>query len=76
MERQPIYLTDAKALRNRHQLSVYLLMTCYNGWFLDPNTNRLAEVLLKSPDGGAVAVWASSGMTEAAGQGIHRIRLA
>ena len=60
--------TDARALRNGDQLSVYLMMTCYNGWFLDTNTDGLAEVLLKSPHGGAVAVWASSGMTEAAGQ--------
>jgi hypothetical protein len=60
--------TDAKALRNRDQLSVYLMMTCYTGWFLDPRTDGLAEVLLKSADGGAVAVWASSGLTEAAGQ--------
>jgi hypothetical protein len=60
--------TAAKALRNRDQLSVYLMMTCYNGWFLDTTNDGLAEVLLKSPDGGAVAVWASSGMTEAAGQ--------
>ena len=60
--------TDAKALRNRDQLSVYLMMTCYTGWFLDPTNDGLAEVLLKSADGGAAAVWASSGLTEAAGQ--------
>ena len=36
-------------------------MTCLNGYFDDPALDSLAESLLKA-EGGAVAVWASSGM--------------
>ena len=39
-------------------------MTCLNGYFQDPHLDGLAEVLLKAPNGGAAAVWASSGMTD------------
>jgi hypothetical protein len=38
------------------------MMTCLNGYFDDPALSSLAEALMKS-QGGAVAVWASSGMT-------------
>ncbi len=53
---------DAARLQNRENLSLFLMMTCLNGYFQDPNFDSLAEALLKAPDGGAVAVWASSGM--------------
>jgi len=39
------------------------MMTCLNGYFQDPVLDSLAEGLMKAPRGGAVAVWASSGMT-------------
>jgi hypothetical protein len=55
--------TDAAELENNGQLSVFILMTCLNGFFNEPAQDSLAESLLKSPKGGAVAVWASSGMT-------------
>lgn len=58
---------DAGALTNRKSLSLVFSMTCLNGFFQDPSLESLAEVLLKS-QGGAVAVWASSGMTEPGGQ--------
>ena len=38
-------------------------MTCLNGYFQDPALESLAESLLKAERGGAVATWASSGMT-------------
>ncbi len=38
-------------------------MNCLNGYFQDVFTESLAESLLLSPNGGAVAVWASSGLT-------------
>ena len=38
-------------------------MTCLNGYFQDPAMDSLAEALMKSEKGGAIAVWASSGMT-------------
>ena len=39
-------------------------MTCLNGFFADLFTESLAEGLMLSPNGGAVSVWASSGLTE------------
>lgn len=39
------------------------MMTCVNGYFQDPELDSLAESLMKAERGGAVAVWASSGMT-------------
>jgi hypothetical protein len=60
--------TDAAALANRERLPVFVLMTCLNGFFADVFTESLAEGLMLSPNGGAVAVWASSGTTEASVQ--------
>jgi hypothetical protein len=57
---------DARTLAN-DRLSVWLPMTCLNGFFHDPQQDSLAEALLEAP-GGAVAVWASSGLTESAAQ--------
>jgi hypothetical protein len=34
------------------------------GYFQNPYTESLAEAMLRAEQGGAVAVWASSGMTE------------
>jgi hypothetical protein len=45
------------------------MMTCFNGYFQDAYNDSLSEALLKSP-GGAVAVWASTAMTEPAGQNV------
>ncbi|HYV07937.1 MAG TPA: C25 family cysteine peptidase, partial [Blastocatellia bacterium] len=58
---------DAGALTNKQSLSLFVSMTCLNGFFHDPSLDSLAEVLMKSR-GGAVAVWASSGMTAPAEQ--------
>lgn len=55
----------ATALTNGQRLPVYLLMDCLNGFFHDVYTQSLAESLILSPNGGAVAVWASSGFTDA-----------
>jgi hypothetical protein len=55
--------SSVATLANGNQLSVYLLMDCLNGFFHDVYTTSLAESLLLAPDGGAVAVWASSGFT-------------
>jgi hypothetical protein len=53
---------DSLGLRNEH-LPMFVMMTCLNGYFHDPALDSLAESLLKAEHGGAVAVWASSGMT-------------
>ncbi len=55
---------DASALTNRNQLSLFITMTCLNGYFEDPSVDSLAESMLKSTQGGAVAVWASTGTTQ------------
>jgi hypothetical protein len=39
-------------------------MDCLNGFFQDVYAESLAESLLLAPNGGAVAVWASSGFTQ------------
>jgi uncharacterized repeat protein (TIGR01451 family) len=59
---------DASALTNGGRLPVYLLMDCLNGLFQDVYAESLAESVLLSPNGGGVAVWASSGFTEQAPQ--------
>ena len=53
---------DAAAMVNTGRLPLFVMMTCLNGYFHDPALDSLAESLMKSP-AGAVAVWASSGMT-------------
>jgi uncharacterized repeat protein (TIGR01451 family) len=60
--------TDAAALSNGGRLPVYVLMDCLNGLFQDVYAESLAESLLLAPNGGAVAVWASSGFTQQAPQ--------
>jgi peptidase C25-like protein len=60
--------SDIDSLTNSERLPVFLMMTCLNGYFLDPSVDGLAEALMKARRGGAVAVWASSGMTFADGQ--------
>ena len=62
--------TAALQLQNRENLTMFTMMNCLNGYFQDPATDSLAESLLKSPKGGAVAVWASSSMTFAEGQAV------
>lgn len=50
-------------LVNSNRLTVFMMMSCLNGYFHDPALDSLGAALLKSERGGAVAVWASSGMT-------------
>jgi hypothetical protein len=59
---------DALSLTNADRLSLFVTMTCLNGYYQDPVADSLAESLMKAPRGGAVAVWASSGMTRPGGQ--------
>jgi hypothetical protein len=51
------------------KLSLFVSMTCMNGYFLYPTAlnESLAESWIKSP-GGAIAAWASAGMTPPDGQ--------
>ena len=53
---------DAHALTNSRQLPMFVMMTCLNGSFQNAGMDSLGEALMKA-EGGAVAVWASTGMT-------------
>jgi hypothetical protein len=59
---------QAGTLLNGSQTPFVIAMTCLNGYFQDVYTVALAKALIKAPGGGAVAVWASSGLTGAASQ--------
>jgi len=59
---------EALQLQNREHLSVFAIMNCLNGYFVDPATDSLGEALLRS-NGGAAAVWASSALTLPESQG-------
>jgi len=51
-------------------LPLVLAMTCLNGLFQDVYAESLAKALILAPRGGAVAAWASSGLTEAGPQAV------
>jgi len=56
---------DATALTNGNQAPLMMLIACTNGYFASPYARSLAESLVQAPNGGAVAVWASSSITNA-----------
>jgi hypothetical protein len=58
---------DALGLTNT-RLSLFIMMTCLNGYYHDPALESLAASLMKASRGGAFAVWASSGMTSPGNQ--------
>jgi hypothetical protein len=55
----------ADNLTNANRPSIYMMMTCLNGYAHDAYIDSLSESVLKAQNGGAVAVWASSGFTAA-----------
>jgi hypothetical protein len=55
---------DAEVLTNGLRLPLVIGMTCLTGFFQDVYYETLAESFLKARNGGAVAVWTSSGVTE------------
>lgn len=57
------HYTDVPNIANGENYSVFTMLTCLNGYFLETNFDSLAELLIKAPNGGAVAAWASSGKT-------------
>jgi hypothetical protein len=54
---------DIRTLSNGQRLPVMVLMTCLNGYFVWPDTRSLAEQMLAADGAGAVAAFASPGMT-------------
>lgn len=67
----------ASALTNGNKLSFIVVMDCLNGYFHVPSSSlqSLSEAFLKAPDGGAVAAFASSGLTITFGQRQMEIEL-
>jgi hypothetical protein len=59
---------DAASLTNSGQLPLFVMMTCLNGYFVDSGAYSLAEALVNADNGGAIAVWASSGLTSSVDQ--------
>jgi hypothetical protein len=59
---------DVRSLSNGDRLPLFVAMTCLNGYFQDVAADSLSETLLKAQRAGAVAVWASSGLTAPSGQ--------
>ena len=55
-------------LTNSSQLPVFFIMDCLNGFFQDVYAQPLGAELLLAPNGGAVAVLASTGLNQAAPQ--------
>lgn len=61
-------VTDAPALTNGTRLPLFVMTTCLNGSYMELGTDSLGEALVKAPQGGGIAAWASSGLTEPGGQ--------
>jgi Peptidase family C25 len=59
---------DASNLGNGNKLPFVVVMDCLNGYFQDPRLESMAESFLQASGGGAVAAFASSGLTVAQGQ--------
>lgn len=55
--------SDAATFSNGSRLPLFVMMTCLNGYYTGTVVDSLAEAVLKPAQGGAVAVWASSGTT-------------
>lgn len=53
---------DAAQLTNVNNLSIFTMLTCLNGYFILPS-DSMSESLLRNRNGGAVATWASTGLT-------------
>jgi hypothetical protein len=66
---------DTAELENNERLSVFVMMNCLNGFFHEAASDSLSEALLKTDKGGAVAVWASSGLTAPGGQAVINAEL-
>lgn len=62
--------SDASSLTNGGRLPLFTMMTCLNGYFHDVGGESMSEALLKAEQGGAIAVWASSGLTDMSGQAL------
>ncbi len=57
--------SQAAQLNNGNNISIFTMLSCLNGYFIDPYTSQtsLSEVLMENANGGAAATWASAGLT-------------
>ena len=56
--------TDVPLMTNTNSnQTIFTLLTCLNGYYVDAFADGLAEALVKKSEGGAVVAWASSGET-------------
>jgi uncharacterized protein YdbL (DUF1318 family) len=54
---------DVPSLTNANNPSTVTALTCLNGYFVSTSTDTLSEKLVTASNGGAAAVWASTGLT-------------
>ncbi len=54
---------NVPSLTNSNNESIFTLLTCLNGYFINTGNVSLAETLVDATNGGAVAAWASTGLT-------------
>jgi hypothetical protein len=72
---QMLRIIDVPAFTNNNgNLSLFTVFNCLNGVFTDPSIDWLSEILLKSPNGAASAVWSSTGSTTPDFQEIMSVR--
>jgi Peptidase family C25 len=60
--------TDAPNLNNIKRPSLMTMVACLNGAFAETNLESLAEAVMKTPTGGAFAVWSASASNTADAQ--------
>ena len=56
-------IANVPQLTNGSSPSIFTMLTCLNGFFINVTNDSLAEALIKGENGGAVAAWASTGLT-------------
>jgi hypothetical protein len=66
--------SDAAGMTNSQKLSLFVMMTCLNGYFNDPALDSLSEAVLKS-NGGAAGVWASAAQCTPSAQAAINLEL-
>ena len=54
---------DVSRLTNASNQSIFVMLTCLNGYFIKLDFDSMSESLLKSPNGGAVVTWSSTADT-------------
>jgi uncharacterized repeat protein (TIGR01451 family) len=55
---------DVASLSGSGSVPFFVMMDCLNAYFADVYTTSLGETLLRAPNGGAIAVWASTALSD------------